>query len=468
MNFFDPHSADLLPGLFDLVIMGVYLVLMFIVAHYTRQRNIENNPAYRFYVWGLLAKVVGAFAICMVYTLYYKEGGDTNQFFRNSQSLVRLLFNDPGAYFRVLFGERGPEVYSYFDSDTGWPWMYRDPESFVVVRITSIFTLFGFGNFFTTTLLVAWLSYKGIWRLYLLFSELYPRLYRKFALAILFFPSLVFWGSGILKDTYTILALGYFIYAFYYGLIVREKVFLNLLAVLLSAMLLLLIKPYILIALLPGTIIWLTYNRLKKFGNPLLRWLAAPFIIVVFIVAGLSFIHYFSEELGPYGTIEGILLKAQITQQDLIRAEAYSEHYFDIGTLDGTLGNFVSKAPAALLAGLFRPFLWEAGTFFMMVSALEVSVLMIVVLITLFRVGPLRSLKIIANEPLLIFSFLFVLIFAFAVGISTANFGALVRLRIPYLPFFAAGLVIMDHLSKKWKAHKQVTGTPEGNPFLRT
>ena len=44
--------------------------------------------------------------------------------------------------------------------------------------------------------------------------------------------------------------------------------------------------------------------------------------------------------------------------------------------------------------------------------------------------------KAIFNEPLLLYSLIFTLIFAFGVGIASTNFGALVRYRIPLIPFY--------------------------------
>lgn len=456
MDFFAHGTERLLPNLLDVVIMAVYIILIFLVSHLIQKRYIEKNPAYRFYKWGLFAKIFAAVIFCIVYTLYYTEGGDATMYFRNSQSLVKLLFNDPGQYLYILFGGRSPEVYYWFDSETGWPWMYRDPESFVVVRLTSVFTLLGAGSFFTTTILVAWVSYIGIWRLYLLFTKQYPGLETQFAIGILFFPSLVFWGSGILKDSYSILAIGLFTYSFYKALILKQKIILNLIVVLFSSFLIFIIKPYIIVALLPGSFLWLAFYRLKKIKNTATRWTVAPVLTLVFLLAALGVVTAFSAELGDYGSIESIIRKAQITQDDLKRAEAYSENFFDIGDLDGTLSGFVKLAPAAVVAGIFRPFLWEAGNPLIMLSAIENTILIIITLLILIRTGPIRVIKITANEPLVIFSLLFALIFAFSVGLTTANFGALVRLRIPLLPFFAGALVVINHLLLKWKKEHEI------------
>jgi hypothetical protein len=450
MDLFDHGHSRLIPGLLDLVIMGFYLMVIFLVAHTIQNRNIDSNPAYKYYKLGLFAKIFAAICFCMVYTLYYKEGADTTMYFRNSQSLVKLLFQDPVSYIRLLFGHRSDEVYYMFTNHTGWPWMYRDPESFVVVRLTSPFTLLGLGNFYTTTILVAWVSYMGIWKLYLLFCKIYPGMEKYFAWAVLFYPSVVFWGSGILKDTYSVMALGIFIYSFYHAMILKKNIGRHMLWIILSLYIIMIIKPYIVVALMPGVFIWVSFNKLRKLENPVIRWALAPAVLAIFLFVALGIIGIFSSELGEYGNAETMIRKAQITQDDLKRAEAYSENYFDIGDIDGTLSGFVRMAPAAIVAGIFRPFLWDVRNVLMLLSGLENAFIIFITLLILWRTGPFRAMKIIANEPLVIFSLLFVIIFAFAIGVTTANFGALVRLRIPLLPFYAGALVILHQLSLQW------------------
>jgi hypothetical protein len=47
---------------------------------------------------------------------------------------------------------------------------------------------------------------------------------------------------------------------------------------------------------------------------------------------------------------------------------------------------------------------------------------------------------------------IFTLIFGFAVGFTAYNFGALVRFKIPMLPFFGIGLSLLWYKHKKDKA----------------
>ncbi|HXP48429.1 MAG TPA: hypothetical protein VN922_00660, partial [Bacteroidia bacterium] len=75
--------------------------------------------------------------------------------------------------------------------------------------------------------------------------------------------------------------------------------------------------------------------------------------------------------------------------------------------------------------------------------------------LTLVRVR-LRIFKRLFKEPLLFFAFSYSVFFAFAVGLTTSNFGALVRFKIAYLPFFTACLYILS-----WK--EKYSETTENN-----
>jgi len=451
MNVADIWTKSLFPGLLDYVIIAVYLAAMFIAAWNIQKKYQDINPVYRFYTWGLFAKIAGVVIFCLVYTLYY-EGHDTTNYYRSSEALVNLLFKKPLNYFSLLLGNITPENRMAFDSSTGHPWYLSDYQSFTTVRITSIFTLLGFKNYFTASILVAWFAYTGIWRLYLVFTDLFKGVYKELAIPVLFFPSVVFWGSGILKDTYTLMAAGWFVFGFYRFFIKKNYKISYIIAIALSSLLMISIKPYIFVALLPGAFLWASFEKIKKIKNVFLRYATGPFIIIVFLLIARFFITGLSDRLEDYASLDDIIEKAVVTQDDLTRAHQYGENYFDIGHLDGTLVNLASKAPQAVFAAFFRPFMWEADTLLIFISGIENMVVMLFCAFVLLRAGPYRFTRIISRSPSVAFSLLFALIFAFAVGITTANFGALVRLRIPLLPFLGMALFVVDFYRRRLNA----------------
>ena len=71
----------------------------------------------------------------------------------------------------------------------------------------------------------------------------------------------------------------------------------------------------------------------------------------------------------------------------------------------------------------------------MLISAIENSILALLSIFVLLT-KPIKLFKNIESDAFLIFCLLFTLILGFGVGLSTSNFGALVRYKIPFLPFY--------------------------------
>ena len=329
-----------------------------------------------------------------------------------------------------------------FDSSTGYPEYWKDPQSFSTIRFTSPFYLLTINSYYTCTLLVSTFTYAGIWRLFLLFTKEFPSLHKQFAIAILYFPSLIFWGSGIMKDTFTLSAACWFTYSSYMVFIKNKKVIPNVFWLIASTYVMIVCKPYIFIALLPGTLIWVSFKRIQAINSPVFRILIAPIILSFFLIGGSFLLGSLASNLEDYSSVEGVLNKAVTNQQDL-KQEHYHGNSFDIGTFDGSISSVITKFPLAITAGLFRPFIFEARNPVMFISGIENTFLLIFTLIIMFKIGPIKVIKYVFKEPLLLFSLTFAIFFAFGVGLSTSNFGALVRYKIPCIPFYLSSLYII-------------------------
>lgn len=429
----------------DFLILPFYVLVFYLIGNSIVRRNIEAHPEYEYYQRGLIFKIFGGLALCIVYTQYY-EGGDTTAYFTSSVSLYKMLWKEPDIFWKIMSNDLQWEYYYHFDHDMGYPGYYRDPQSFTVVRYTALLHLFSFKSYILTTAIVSFISFQGIWRLYLLFCDLYPGLRRPFFFSILVIPSVLFWASGILKDTYTLMAACWFTFSFYKVFIKVEKVFINLVLMVIMSVIMIQIKPYVFLALLPGSLIWFTFHRVKDISNPVLKTMLFPVLaLAVGLIGALAF-NSIKDSLGQYSSVDKILDKAVVTQNDL-KQEYYAGNSFDIGYFEPTVAGILSKFPVATVAGLFRPFIWEARNPVMVISALENLVLLILSIYLLLRSGPIVFFRGVLSEPLVLFSFLFSITFAFSVGLTTSNFGALVRYKIPSIPFFLSSLLILYNLA---------------------
>lgn len=432
--------------IFDWLLIPIYFLLIYFIANYIQKKNEKTQPLYKWYTRGLMVKLIGAIAVCLIYQLYY-VGGDTTCYFQTSRAILNMSGKDIYVFSDIMLGNNSMENYTYFDASTTWPVYWVNDQTLFVARILVPFCFLSFNNFVITAILLAWLCYTGIWRLFLLFNSEFPQLQKQLAISILFIPSVVFWGSGLLKDTITLSAVGWYTYHFYFFFIKRKYTFSSGICIFVSAFLLIAIKPYILFALLPGSIIWLSNDRLKNIRNNVLRSVAAPFFISIGIGLGVLVLSQMGNVLGVY-SIDKVLDKAVESNIDQ-KQDYYGGNSFDIGDFDATLPGVLSKVHVAIAATLFRPYLWDAKNPVMFISALENTYILLLTVFLLIRLKFFGFFTLIGENPLLLFSVLFALFFAFSVGLATSNFGSLVRLKIPCIPFFVSSLFVLKHFYEK-------------------
>ncbi len=431
----------------DFIIAFIFIIFVLITAILIAKKISQNENTLKYFLPGLLIKLFSGLVFCIFAVTFYE--GDTLAYFHNMQVLRNLFFTKPMTYLDILF--TGTTHYSLmnFDYIIGYPkyYMWIDHNTFSVSRLLSPITLIIGNNFFVNTLVVSIISYWGSWKLFLMFAEKYPQLIKKMAIACLFVPSVLYWGSGIMKDTLIVFSLSMILVSI--NNIIQFKLnFRNFIGLILSIWLIVLIKPYVFVALLPCVFIWVGYYPLQKIRSKLLKYVLIPFLSVIVIGGFLFTFSIFSSQLGNYGDYDSLVEKARITQQDLIRADQYGSNFFNIGEITGTPVNMLQLFPKAVMAGLFRPYLWEVRNVFMLMSGLENFILLMLVLSVFFRRNVRKVFQLIGKEPFLLGLFIFIIFLAFGVGLSTANFGALVRYRIPVLPVFVAAMFILKHFVK--------------------
>lgn len=432
-------------SIFDLLLTPIYLFVIWLIAFYIKQKKIHDHPEYKYFISGLFVKIAGAFALGFVYFFYY-GGGDTVNYFESARAYVNLAFYNKEHFFEGwLSNPKTINTIGYFNDETTYPiYFHKDHHSFFVVRLLIPIVFFAGKSYFCSSALTAVVTYTGAWKLYQTFLHEFPKLKKEFAIAIIFIPSCVFWGSGLMKDSFTLSAIGWFTYSFYFFFIRKHRKLSYAMQLLISAFIIISIKPYILFALLPGAILWLSNDMVKRIQNKTLRFLTAPILLVLGAAGGFLSLNQLGDNLGLY-KVDTVLERATIVQKDM-KAEYYGGKTFDIGDFDASIGGVTSKAPIAIFSGIFRPGIWDVRNAVMFVSALENTYLLALTLLLLFKLKFFGFFGLIRKNPLLLFAMLFSLFFAFSVGLTVANFGSLVRLRIPELPFFVAGLFILRHL----------------------
>ena len=148
-------------------------------------------------------------------------------------------------------------------------------------------------------------------------------------------------------------------------------------------------------------------------------------------------------------SIENIETKAEGMQRWHTQVEEKIEEgsHYSLGDVSFTPVGLISKFPQAVNVTLFRPYIWEAGNPVMFLAFLEASAFLYFSIILIF-IRPIWAYRKITANPYITFALVFSLIFAFGVGFTSYNFGALVRYKIPCLSFYAMVLAYLYGIRK--------------------
>lgn len=444
-------------GLNDLLLTPVYLAVLYLVAYGIRGR-LTNVYTRRYFIPALTVKFIGAISLGLVYAYYYK-GGDTFNYFYHA-SLIQQAFADSfQAGIKLIVTSGGtydPQTTKYTDPMF---WYQVGSAEYLISRFTALLGLLCFNTYTVISLFFAFISFTGIWALYVTFIKIRPQLYKEFATAVLFVPSVFFWGSGLMKDSLCLGALGWLFYAFYKGTIQKRNILSCAIIGFCAAYALVLIKIYILLCFLPPALLWVFNENSARIKNTLIRILAKPILIGVGGLLAFYAATNLTKGDSKYD-VDKIGERSKIVSEYLYDVSVKQNgSAYTLGAQDGTLQGMVELVPQAIVVSLYRPFIWEVKNPIMLLSSIESLIFLIFTIRIIVRSGFIKTLSLIISTPSLTLCFLFALIFAGTVGVVSNNFGTLVRYKIPLIPFYLAGLYITQSMSvprSKKIAHPQL------------
>lgn len=436
---------------FDFALLPFYLFLVYFFAFRICNRYYpRKHPWRRFFLTAFSLKIFGAVFIGLVYEYYYK-GGDTSAFFYHAKVINQSLNESVLKWFNLIF--RIPEAndFDYYEYINQMMW-YRSTSAYMVSSITAVLGVFTFNTFLPTSVLFAALSFSGNWAMFRAFAEQYPQLSRPIAICILFIPSTFVWGSGIFKDTICLAALGWLTFALFRMLIRGQFHTRYFLIVAFCFYVLVIIKIYIILVFVPALALWILNTYSQKIRNSFVRSFLRVFVYAGIVGAFLYLTSVFAEELGRY-SLENIAQTSNVTRGYIYWASTQSTpgdegSSYSLGDFNPTFAGMLTKFPLAVNVTLFRPYIWEARKPMVFLNSIEAFFFLFFTLKILVTIGASNAWKAIRKDANIQFFLVFTLIFAFAVGISSYNFGALSRYRIPCLPFYAMTLVLIYYKYK--------------------
>lgn len=382
-------------------------------------------------VVAFLTKVLAGVFVWAIYTFYYtdKQNSDIYKYFSDAQTIHQLVDTKPNAYVDLMV-KGSTDDKEVMASLHHWERNFDQApinENRLIIRLNVLLFWVSGGAYFVHVLMFCFIAY---WASICFFNTLFGTVKNGVALlglCTIFFPSILLWSSGVLKEPLLLLGLAFLVR----GLLSDGKRIGRLVFMLLGVGFLLCTKFVVLVAVLPaGCAYWLA-KRLST-----VRSVAFVYSLVYLFLLAVAF-----------------LLPAISTSYDWPKivaskqANAIKEAtYFKAGSAialspiePSALGVF-SAVPQSIFTVLFRPFVWEAKSVLMLVNAIENILLLLLLLFCVWR----WRKPTVAMVNVVFFLLVAAVVYFAVVGIVTPVLGNLVRYKTHLLPFVIAAIVLLS------------------------
>lgn len=382
-----------------------------------------------------LLKVAAGTALWWVYTYHFtdRSTADIYKYFDDSAVMYGALKEHPMDFLRMLLGIGNDTPYyseQYYQVMDNWHRKYESNlanDSHTMIRFNALVRVFSDGHYSVHTVFAAFLAFTGMTAICKAFAAALPGLQRALYICVFLIPSVLFWASGVIKESLLLFGLGVFLWKLFAWM---ERRFrwpdLPLVAALLA--LLFFLKFYVLLSMLPA-LLALAWCRLQP-GRTLLKF--------ALTIAGCSVLVLNIHHVIPGFEILKVLWWKQHDFIGLARLMD-SGSFVMPPPMEPTFLSFLKNAPHAL----YMTFLSPLGTFangpLGLLAAVETAVLLLALGLLLLHAG--RAI----DPALVLFCLCFTITLALVIGWTTPVIGAIVRYRVPLLPFLMiAGLLIAD------------------------
>ena len=399
----------------------------------------QSQPiAYKPYFWPALSlKILAGVAVGALYFFHY-GAGDTISYWQDGVKISAYAQSFPADALAFFWDES--EAFDFVTT-----LQQQGPRSLFFSKICGLFALATGANYWMMSAFASVISFLGAWFLFRRMSEFFPSHQRVAAIAFLVFPSVVFWSSGLIKESVGLAAL-YFLVAVCLSMIYNRA-------------------PSLLEWVLTIVSLWMGWN-LKYYWMGILIPVAIPMVLIgvakrsrpafarydILLWSGLFFVFLIvATSIHPNFYPSRFL---EVIYQSNLEFTRLSDpprivQYFN---LEPSLSSLMMNAPAAWIAGLFRPFAWEAYNLLSMVAGIENLMLLVIVCVALPSLGRLGSSP--HRLPVLATMVYVILLIGF-LALSTPNFGTLSRYKIGAVPFLVFLCLSSNRTIGRWLGEKE-------------
>jgi hypothetical protein len=420
-------------------------ILIVLTSIYTNRIKFKvKKLSQKILIAALVIKVVGTIVFCFYHQNIY-QAGDTLHYHHDASLIGERILLNPSAAINSTFLDESLNSFSdpYFESGKYSYIGTKGYSSISLVRLTVFFELFSFRNFYACSILMSFFAFTGIWKIYELICLYFPN-YKSSLSIILFIPSIIFWTGGILKDTIVLGSICWIVYSVFIIFKTKEYWHMNIFISLICLWLILLLKPYVLVILIPLILFSILLEFKKQIKDRMTSLLLTPILVGLVLSTGLLVMSSIQNELGAYGEYENLIERSELIRKGFdgtVQSGAVSIKNVQSNSLFGLVSVIGSV--------LFRPFIWESWSLISLFSSFENSIFLMVTIFSIISIlfFP-KSLKAVFKNPFLIFCILFSLTFTIALGLSVSNFGALMRFKTAFILFYVIPLIVVINESR--------------------
>jgi len=422
------------------IVTIAYFLLFFIIIKNHRFFKIEGvrNEALQFV---FVLKVIAGFALYFIYSYYYtnRATADVFKYFDDGKVMADALFSKPIDYFKMLFGVQNDTPYfteTYYNHMNNWFRVYDSnlfSDSHLIIRFNALLMIFSFGYYHVHTVISCFLSFIGLTAMFKFFIEYAPKAKFGLFLSMYLIPSVVFWGSGVLKEGLIFFSIGLLLYNSNHFF--ERYNFSKILIIYFSILILLYTKIYVLIILFPLMIIFKSMKHESQ-GYDKVGLLFGGVVMVSGIIG------YLSLTLLTHYNVLAMLAQKQHDFFNLAQSQQAGSLIY-LTPLTAEWSSFIQGLPAAFANVCFRPLIGLDNSPLMIPSALENIILWTLsILAVFFPAKQNRSQKLLIH-----FSLWFVLGIFILTGLTTPILGAIVRYKTIALPFW--GVILSLCIDKR-------------------
>lgn len=334
---------------------------------------------------------------------------------------TKLIFDHPAEYFNnFLYSGYEDKYGGLLASDNSW---WNDLKGNMFIKILSVFNILSFGNYYINVIYYSFITLTGPIALFRVMNDVFPGKKMQVIVATFLIPSFAYWASGIHKDGLIFMAISLLVYHVYFGMKDRFLSLKRIMVILISLLIILIFRNYILALLLPALTAWYLSKRSPK------RMI--PIFISVYMFSVILFftLRYISPALD--------IPQAVINKQNAFRQLQGNSSIRPID-LEPTFMSFFKNVPGAISSTILRPHPGDVKHLLSLAAATETVILFLIfICFIIWRKNGFQS------KEFLLFCVFFSLSFLLAIGYTVNFMGAIVRYRSIIIPFIYVPVICL-------------------------